>query len=702
MSKKLDQKKVLKHFKAMNKPLSIREIRDGLGVDKKEVSRLKDILRNLQKEGRIFKARKTYCLVDELPVVKAVLEVQRSGVGFAVPFDQRRRDIFIHPKNFGEAWHGDTVLVSVLPGGRGKNQEGRVVRIVERGIKQLPAKVIKKMKAGMYLARPADPKLDFSFILEDEGGELGPGVMVLVEPGEQMESRLWSADIQKVLGPEDDLAVQEQVVKENHQVPVKFPKGVLKEAASLPSEPAPEDIQKRKDLTDLPFVTIDGAQAKDFDDAVLVEKKGDGYVLYVAIADVSHYVQPGSRMDVEALDRGNSYYFPLSVEPMFPENLSNGLCSLNPGVPRLVMTAQMHFSSQGVREKASFYPAVIKSHYRLTYSQVNSALYLEDKKVREEIAPVLSGLETADELARKLLARREKRGSIEFDLPEPEVLQNLREGTLEIIAKSRNFAHQIIEECMLAANEAVAEFLEEKEALFLYRIHPPADRDKLDALFKLLATTELGPRLPKEREPKSLQALLQIAKDSDLDFLVNRLVLRSMMQAKYSPVNEGHFGLASRCYCHFTSPIRRYADLVVHRALKRELGMAVQFKARMKSLKKTGESISSLERKAVDAEREILKRATIISLKDKTGQSFSGIVASITDFGFWVELTDIMAEGMVRLSSLSDDYYVFRQEKQDLLGRRTGKRFYLGQKVQVVLQSVSLERLEVDLVLDES
>ncbi|EFI34029.1 ribonuclease R [Desulfonatronospira thiodismutans ASO3-1] len=702
MSKKLDQKKVLKHFKAMNKPLSIREIRDGLGVDKKEVSRLKDILRNLQKEGRIFKARKTYCLVDELPVVKAVLEVQRSGVGFAVPFDQRRRDIFIHPKNFGEAWHGDTVLVSVLPGGRGKNQEGRVVRIVERGIKQLPAKVIKKMKAGMYLARPADPKLDFSFILEDEGGELGPGVMVLVEPGEQMESRLWSADIQNVLGPEDDLAVQEQVVKENHQVPVKFPKGVLKEAASLPSEPAPEDIQKRKDLTDLPFVTIDGAQAKDFDDAVLVEKKGDGYVLYVAIADVSHYVQPGSRMDVEALDRGNSYYFPLSVEPMFPENLSNGLCSLNPGVPRLVMTAQMHFSSQGVREKASFYPAVIKSHHRLTYSQVNSALYLEDKKVREEIAPVLSGLETADELARKLLARREKRGSIEFDLPEPEVLQNLREGTLEIIAKSRNFAHQIIEECMLAANEAVAEFLEEKEALFLYRIHPPADRDKLDALFKLLATTELGPRLPKEREPKSLQTLLEIAKDSDLDFLVNRLVLRSMMQAKYSPVNEGHFGLASRCYCHFTSPIRRYADLVVHRALKRELGMDVQFKARMKSLKKTGESLSSLERKAVDAEREILKRATIISLKDKTGQSFSGIVASITDFGFWVELTDIMAEGMVRLSSLSDDYYVFRQEKQDLLGRRTGKRFYLGQKVQVVLQSVSLERLEVDLVLDES
>lgn len=699
---KLNQKKVLRHFKAMNKPLSLREIRVGLNLEKKEIRRLKDVLRNMQKEGRIFKAGKTYCLVDELPVVKAVLEVQRSGVGFAVPFDQRRRDIFIHPKNFNEAWHGDTVLVSVLPGTRGKSPEGRVVRIVERAVKHLPAKIIKNVGRGLFLARPADSKLDFSFILEDAQKELDPGTMVLAEPEEQMESRLWAGKLVRVLGAEDDLAVQEEVVKQNHQVPEEFPSGVLKEAASLPEKPGRLDLQSRTDLSGLPFVTIDGSKAKDFDDAICVETGREGYILHVAIADVSHYVPQGSRLDTEALARGNSYYFPLSVEPMFPEKLSNGLCSLNPDTPRLVMVCRMHFSGKGVREKAEFFPAVIRSHMRLTYSQVNRALYLQDTQTRDQLGAVLPMLETADRLARLLLAGRRKRGSIDFDLPEPEIMQNIRDGSLEIRAKARNFAHQIIEEFMLTANEAVAAFLEEKEALFLYRIHPPADRDKLDALFKLLSTTDLGPRLPRERDPKSLQVLLDTARESDLEFLVNRLVLRSMMQAKYSPVNEGHFGLASDCYCHFTSPIRRYADLVVHRALKQVLGIDVAVRPRMKSLKKIGESLSSLERRAMDAEREILKRATIIFLKDKTGQSYSGIIASITDFGFWVELTDIMAEGMVRLSTLSDDYYVFRQEKQDLLGRRTGRRFHLGQRVQVVLQNVNLDRLEVDLVLDES
>ena len=698
---KLNQKKVLRYFKSRNKPLSVREIMEGLNVGKKETNRLKDILRNLQKEGRIFKSKKTYCLVDELPVVKAVLEVQRSGVGFAVPFDKRRKDIFIHPRNFMEAWHGDTVLVSITHSGRGKNPEGRVVRIVERSIKEMPAKVVKKMGPRLYLGKPADPKMDISLALEDEQDQLTQGIMVLAAPEEQMESRLWSAKVKKVLGSENELPVQEEVVKHHHKVPKKFPKEVLQEVKNLPDKPSQADMKKRSDLSRMPFVTIDGSQAKDFDDAICVEQTDQDYILYVAIADVSHYVQQGSKLDSEALSRGNSYYFPLSVEPMFPEKLSNGLCSLNPDVPRLVMVAQVHFSRQGVKEKATFYPAVIKSHKRLTYSQVNQALYLEDQEVREELSSVLPMLQTADGLARKLLSLRQKRGSIDFDLPEPEVLQNILDGSLEIKPKSRNFAHQIIEEFMLAANEAVAEYLEGREALFLYRIHPQADKDKLEALFKLLSNTDLGPKLPKKRDAKSIQMLLDTARDTDLEFLVNRLVLRSMMQAKYSPVNEGHFGLASDCYCHFTSPIRRYADLVVHRALKRVQGQEVDLKPKMKSLKKLGESLSSLERRGMEAEREILKRATIIFLKDKIGQSYNGIIASITDFGFWVELTDIMAEGMVRLSSLTDDYYVYRQERQDLLGRRTGRRLYLGQGVKVVLQNVNLDRLEVDLVLDE-
>lgn len=699
---KLNQKNILKLFKEMNKPLSLREIRDHFGLSKKDTTRLRDTLKNLARKGKIFKSRKTWCLVGELPVEKAVLEVQRSGVGFAIPFDKRRKDIFIHPKNFQGAWHGDTILVATLPGKRGKNPDGRIINIIERATKLLPVKIIKPMGPGVYLARPANPRLDFSLIIEAGKDSLDKDIMAIVEPGEQLESGLWSASLLRVMGHEHELSVQEEIVKLNHKVPADFPVSVLKESEKLPEEPGKNDFKDRKDLRNKTFVTIDGAQAKDFDDAVCVEQEGDGFVLYVAIADVSHYIQPGSRLDGEALTRGNSYYFPLSVEPMFPENLSNGLCSLNPHVPRLVMVAQMHFDSHGHRKKSSFYPAVIKSHQRLTYTQVNKALYLKEAEAQKDLESVLGVLEKCDVLARQLLQIRRMRGSIDFDLPEPEVLLNILDSSLEIKARTRNFAHQIVEEFMLAANEAVAEFLEKKDAIFLYRVHPPADRDKLDSLFKLLTNTDLGPRLPKDRDPKNLQQLIDISKEYDLEFLVSRLVLRSMMQAKYSPENEGHFGLASKSYCHFTSPIRRYADLVVHRALKHVLGHETQNKPKPKSIKSIAESLSSLERVAMKAEREILKRATIIFLKDRIGQSYDGVVSSLADFGFWVELEDVLAEGMVRLSSLHDDYYHFRPEKQDLMGKRTGKRFYLGQKVRVVLRDVNLERLEVDFELEST
>jgi ribonuclease R len=308
-------------------------------------------------------------------------------------------------------------------------------------------------------------------------------------------------------------------------------------------------------------------------------------------------------------------------------------------------------------------------------------------------------LKNASKLAHLLLQNRKQRGSIDFDLPEPEVLFNIRDAQLQVRPRVRNFAHQIIEEFMIAANEAVASFLEEHGILFLYRVHPQPDQEKLDALFKLLATTELGAKLPKEKDPKSLQILLKEAKDTDLEFLVNRLLLRSMMQAKYSPINEGHFGLASTSYCHFTSPIRRYADLVVHRALKKVLNAQIPARQKPKKLKKLGESLSILERKALEAEREILKRATILSLKTRVGESFTGVISSLTDFGFWVELEDVLADGLVRLSSLADDYYTFWPEQQKIIGRRTGKTFSLGQKIEVILQNISLDRLELELIV---
>jgi ribonuclease R len=384
---------------------------------------------------------------------------------------------------------------------------------------------------------------------------------------------------------------------------------------------------------------------------------------------------------------------------MFPEKLSNGLCSLNPQVNRLVMVAEMIFSAKGERKKAKFYPGVIKSKARLTYSQVFEAVELNNKEAQKEIAHLLPMLKNASKLAHLLLQKRKQRGSIDFDLPEPEVLFNIRDAQLQVRPRVRNFAHQIIEEFMIAANEAVAGFLEEQGILFLYRVHPEPDQEKLDALFKLLATTELGPKLPREKDPKSLQTLLKEARNTDLEFLVNRLLLRSMMQARYSPINEGHFGLASTSYCHFTSPIRRYADLVVHRALKKVLSAQIPARQKPKKLKKLGESLSVLERKAMEAEREILKRATILSLRTRIGESFTGVISGLTDFGFWVELEDVLADGLVRLSSLTDDYYTFWPEQQKIIGRRTGKTFSLGQKIEVILQNASLDRLELELIV---
>jgi ribonuclease R len=698
---KIDFRNIIKLFKKTDKPLSRNEIYKTLALRKQDKKKIRAILSELVHQGKLIQTGRAYCLVNKLPVIKGKFEMQKSGIAFVLPEDKRRKDIYVRPDNFGGAWHEDLVLVAILPQKRGKNPEGRVVRILERQFQELPVKVTKQIGPNIYLSRPTDLKLHFSLIVEITKPDLSltPGDIIIVSPDKQLEPTLWSAFLIQKLGPELNLKVQEELVKKNHLIPTRYPSGVVKELQELPSSPLHEDFKGRADLTHLDFVTIDGSKAKDFDDAVFVEKKNNLFRLFVAIADVAHYVRLGSWLDREAQERGNSYYFPLSVEPMFPERLSNGLCSLNPQVPRLVMVAEMIFSAKGERKKTKFYSGIIKSKARLTYSQVFEAVELNNKEVQKEIAPLLPMLKNASKLARLLLQNRKQRGSIDFDLPEPEVLFNIRDAQLQVRPRVRNFAHQIIEEFMIAANEAVASFLEEHGILFLYRVHPQPDQEKLDALFKLLATTELGAKLPKEKDPKSLQILLKEAKDTDLEFLVNRLLLRSMMQAKYSPINEGHFGLASTSYCHFTSPIRRYADLVVHRALKKVLNAQIPARQKPKKLKKLGESLSILERKALEAEREILKRATILSLKTRVGESFTGVISSLTDFGFWVELEDVLADGLVRLSSLADDYYTFWPEQQKIIGRRTGKTFSLGQKIEVILQNISLDRLELELIV---
>jgi len=383
---------------------------------------------------------------------------------------------------------------------------------------------------------------------------------------------------------------------------------------------------------------------------------------------------------------------------MFPEALSNGLCSLNPHVPRLAMVVETVFSAQGVPGESSFYPAVIESKHRLTYSQVNRALFLDDQNERKAIAPALPMLTLAEKLARAIHERRLERGSLDFDLPEPEIILDPEGQAVDIRPRVRHFGHQIIEEFMVAANEAVARFLTAAGRPLPYRVHPEPDPDKLETLFNILARAGLALSPKAKPTPKTLQDILKSAQGTDMEFLASRLMLRAMMQAKYSTVNLGHYGLASECYCHFTSPIRRYADLMVHRGLKAALDAAPP-PLKIKKMQTVCDHISAQERVAMEAEREIVKRMTVLFLQGKEGQRFEGVVSSLADFGFWVEMTGVMAEGMVRLSTLGDDYYAFFPERQELIGQRTGRRFRLGQHVRVELTDVHLGRLEVNLKL---
>ncbi|WMW66537.1 ribonuclease R [Nitratidesulfovibrio liaohensis] len=690
-------------FREAHRPLKIDALMRMLGLHRRMKKELEDRLDDLVRQGRIIRLRGgAWGLVEQLRLVTGTLSIQRSGMGFVLLEEKGRDDIYVHPYQMGDAWHGDKVVVALLPGRHGKNPEGRIVRVLERGRKEIPARVVRRMGRHSLLCRAADPRMAVSFVVDmsavEEKAEKGD--LVVAAPGEKVEDGLWAATGLAVLGADDNVLVQERLVKINHDVPTDFPPEVLEEARDLPAVPSRDDMEGRIDLRHLEFVTIDGAKARDFDDAVYVEEQGTGYRLWVAIADVAHYVRPGSAMDREAQGRSNSYYFPQSVEPMLPEALSNGLCSLNPRVPRLAMVAETFFYADGTPGRSKFYAAIIESKARLTYGQVNRAIIEKDEKERRLLTPVLPLLERAEALARLLNAKRSERGSLDFDLPEPEVIFNIYGETVDIGRKVRHFGHQIIEEFMIAANEAVARFLTEKNARFLYRVHPEPDTEKLEGLFKVLARTSLAQHLPGKASAKALQGVLQAAKGTDQEFVVNRMALRTMMQARYAPDHEGHFGLASECYCHFTSPIRRYADLIVHRALRRTLGLPVNGPLPgERALLTIADTLNVNERVAMEAEREILKRITVLFLSERVGEEFTGVISGIIDFGFFVEFNEVMAEGMVRLSSLDDDYYGYLPERQELVGERTGRSFRLGQAVTVRLADVNVTRLEVNLAL---
>ncbi len=712
-----------------HKPIRIDQILRILGVARKQKSIIEEMLLELVEQGRILHLHGgQWVSSSQVRTMTGKYSVQRSGAAYVDSIKNDKHStqksssshstsVFIHPSQAGEAWHGDIVRAAILPGKRTHDKknskpEGRIVEVIERKVKELTVRVLhggkeQKHASNFVFCKPADTRFPLTLRLEHVPKKTQHGELLLVRPIEQLASNLWEAEYIASIGHEENISVQENLVKLNHNAPNDFPPAALREAEAFANAPQQVDLQGREDVCHLPFVTIDGETARDFDDAIYVQSlpNDEGWCLHVGIADVSHYVHPRSALDKEAQVRGNSWYFPCSVEPMLPKTLSTGLCSLNPHEPRLIMLAKLYISPNGTVQKSLFSKACMCSKARLTYNQVKELVIDKNEKTYTDFlqepnaALIMPMLEVALKLAKVLAATREQRGSLDFHMPEPEYIFDEKGRINDIKRKQNHFAHQMIEEFMVATNEAVARFLTEKSTPLLYRTHPAPDDTQLNSLFRTLQTTSIAQDLPKRPNAASLQNILHAAKDSSQEFLISRLTLRTMAQARYHPENIGHFGLASTNYCHFTSPIRRYADLVVHRALKHALGLDRSSIPTEQKLIIIGDKLNHCERAAIDAEREMAKRLAVLVLQDRIGEGFDGVICGVSDFGIFVELKAMPIEGMIRIRDLGDDFFEYDVERQELIGVMHGTVYRLGQNIRTRLLEVNLGRLEITLGL---
>ncbi|MDR9500908.1 MAG: ribonuclease R [Desulfurivibrionaceae bacterium] len=626
---------------------------------------------------------------------QGTLVVNPKGFGFVTPtaVDRKKdeKDIFVPARFLGTAAHGDTVLLQQVGAARGRT-EGRVVAVLKRGLDRL---------VGIFLdgvVTPDDSRLLLTVKIDVAEGLVpsnGDAVMVALDEF-RAESRVATGRITEILGDPGSAKVQMEMVIRNFELPLEFPDEVLAQVADISATVEVEE--GREDLRDIFHVTIDDETARDFDDAVIVEKGTKGFRLYVSIADVSHYVEKDSPLDKEAYQRGTSVYFPTGVLPMLPERLSNGLCSLNPNEDRYAFTAILDFDDTGKRVQSRFCRSVIKSRFRLTYNRVWEIIQgnLDQEGDRELQGPVAA----MAQLGTLLTKRRMGRGAIGFELPEVGIVVGEDERVEALMKRERNQAHKIIEEFMLAANEAVAETMAREEVEILYRIHEVPDPVKVEE-FAEFAHSFLAPLPKATNSPQWFNAVLAKAVGTPKEYMVNNLLLRVMKQACYSPENVGHFGLAASYYCHFTSPIRRYPDLQVHRALAGWLtGTRPSAKAKAKLLE-AGEFLSKRERVAVDAERQMVNRLKVQYMANHVGSVFPGIISGVTDWGLFIELDDLMVSGAITLSDLKDDYYVLEEKMHRLVGKRSGKRYQLGDLVLVRVASVDLLAYRINFVLEE-
>ncbi|MBS0357710.1 MAG: ribonuclease R [Proteobacteria bacterium] len=662
--------------------------------------RLKAMLR----DGQLMTDRRgRYCLIDKLNLIAGRVVGHPDGFGFVIP-DNGSEDLYLSAQQMRMVLHGDRVLVREKGVDRRGRREGIIVEVIERKTERLVGRYFQEKEVAFV--EPDNKRINHDILIPAENrGAAKHGQVVIaqivVQPTPHNQP---IGKITEVLGEHMAPGMEIDVAVRAYELPHIWSDAVSAEVDRIDPKVSSKDIEGRKDCRLLPFVTIDGEDAKDFDDAVFCEKRSrGGWTLYVAIADVSHYVKPKSALDEEAQSRGTSVYFPGRVIPMLPEILSNGLCSLNPRVDRLCMICEMHITSAGKLSNYEFYPAVIHSKARLTYTEVAAMLVDHNEKLQDRYHEVFPHLKQLYALYHVLHKVRQQRGAIDFNLTETQIIFGPDKKIEKIVPVQRNDAHRLIEECMLMANVSTALFLEKNKIPILYRVHKPPSDEKMTSVREFLGELRLQLKGGKTPKPKDYAQLLESVEHRPDAHLIQTIVLYSLSQAEYNPKNEGHFGLAYKAYTHFTSPIRRYPDLLVHRAIKHLLThkKSKQFFYNAADMVKLGEHCSATERRADQATRDSVAWLKCEYMQDRIGEVFEGRISAVTNFGVFVELKDIYVDGLVHVTSLKNDYYHYDPVKHRLRGERTGVVYRLGDGIRVQVVRVDLDERKIDFELAE-
>jgi len=682
---------ILEKLKSLGRPLNLDELQQELSIEKKN---LRKVLRSMIISGDIVKLKSgKYAKTDDLNLHTGYVDGHPDGYAFFVPEKEDMQDLFIPPKRLNGAVHKDRVAIKIEKF-KGK-EEAHVVKILERGFKRIVGRVekskyfayvvpfVKKFYGDIYIPNRFSKKLKTDDVVVAE-------IIQYPEKGKNAEGK-----IAKKLGALSDKGIENKIVMEKYEYKRKFPKDVTKELHEN-SKALFENPGERKDLTELFTVTIDGESARDFDDAISIQNnKSGGYKLYVHIADVAHFVQPDTDLDKEAYNRATSVYFPEFAIPMLPEKLSNDLCSLKPRVKRLTLTAEIDYDSYGNRVSSDIYQSVIRSNYRLTYDIAYKYITKEEIPKNKKLSKLL---DESAALAELLIKRRRKQGTIDFDLPEVEFLFDDNGDLYDLKPLERNVSHRLIEHFMIEANEAVSEFLEKKLDISIFRVHDSPDPAKIEEFVQTCKRFGVDVKTPDEITPKNIQRISSLIENSRFSYILSSLLVRTMQKAVYSTENIGHFGLASESYTHFTSPIRRYPDMIVHRLLKMLL-YNYNFKPTKSFMNDAAEHSSVMEKQEEDAEREIRQYKKLRFLETHVDDVFDCHINRVASSGIFVFLPKMLLTGFLPISGIDDDYYVFDPEKEYLVGKNSKKMYRIGDVLQVSVDRINYDYLEVDFKL---